>query len=121
MTVESRRVLVVEDDDDLRQIIVDSLIDQGYVARAVADGAAGLAAANAEPFDLIVTDVVMPRLSGVALALAVKDGPLNAQTPVLIITGTADMADVAAATPTIPILLKPFSAAALLRAVARLV
>lgn len=63
-------ILVVEDEPRVRAAVVAQLHSLGYVVTAVADGAAGLAACQAakRPYDLLLTDVVMPGITGKALA-----------------------------------------------------
>jgi PAS domain S-box-containing protein len=64
------RVLVVEDDSEVRVTTVEQLKTLGYEVNCAGDGAAALAAIKAasEPYDLLLTDVMMPRLNGKALA-----------------------------------------------------
>jgi len=85
----TERVLVVEDEDGLRRLATEVLRGAGYIVTAAADGQAALAAVEEddEP-DLVVTDVVMPRLGGVELAhrLAAAHPDL----PVLFMTGYVD-------------------------------
>ncbi|MBL0898737.1 MAG: response regulator, partial [Reyranella sp.] len=71
----SERILVVEDDPQVRAGVVRQLASLGYTVDEASDGAAGLAAfaAASPPYDLLLTDVVMPgALGGKALADEVK-------------------------------------------------
>lgn len=68
------RVLVVDDEPGLRQSLGLLLADAGYEVTAESDGAKGLARALAEPFDLILCDVRMPEMGGLAFLRAYKDG-----------------------------------------------
>ena len=63
----SRRILVVDDDNDVRQLSVDVLIDSGYEVEAAKDGAAGWEALQTDDFDLIITDNKMPRMTGIEM------------------------------------------------------
>jgi DNA-binding NtrC family response regulator len=63
----SRRILVVDDDNDVRQLSVDVLIDSGYEVEAAKDGAAGWEALQTEDFDLVITDNKMPRMTGIEM------------------------------------------------------
>jgi CheY-like chemotaxis protein len=62
-----RRILVVDDDDDIRQLSVDVLAGSGYDVEAAADGAAGLEALQANRYDLVITDNKMPKMTGVEM------------------------------------------------------
>ncbi|RME26882.1 MAG: response regulator, partial [Deltaproteobacteria bacterium] len=66
----ARRVLVVEDEEAIREMIRTELADRGYQTRAVASAEDALAAIDAaeQPFDALVTDVVMPGMDGITLA-----------------------------------------------------
>jgi PAS domain S-box-containing protein len=69
------RILVVENDPDVRTTVIRQLRDLGYVAEESADGAAGLAAFEvaSPPYDLLLTDVIMPgSMDGPALAVEVR-------------------------------------------------
>ena len=70
------RILVAEDEDSVREFLTRALGHKGHEVTAVADGGQALEALQAESFDLLLADIVMPRLDGVALALKVsKDFP----------------------------------------------
>ena len=62
------RILVVDDDTALLQITVKTLLSLGYTVAATSDGQTALARLQAEPFDLLLTDVVMPGMDGPTLA-----------------------------------------------------
>lgn len=61
-------VLVVEDEPAIREVIATLLEDEGYLVRHAKDGLEALDAINGDRIDLIVSDVVMPRLDGASLA-----------------------------------------------------
>jgi DNA-binding response OmpR family regulator len=62
-----RRILVIDDDRDIRQLCADVLIRSGYRTDTAADGEAGWKALNAVSYDLLITDNNMPNLSGLEL------------------------------------------------------
>lgn len=77
-------ILVVEDDADMRELFCTVLSDSGYQCVAAADGAEALEALEREYIDLIVTDVMMPRLDGYALTRALRES--SCDTPILMVT-----------------------------------
>ena len=83
------RVLVVEDNPEMRRFIVDSLADE-YELTAAADGQQALELAEAEPPDLVLTDMMMPRLSGESLVLALRARPALADIPIVLVTAKSD-------------------------------
>ena len=89
----SARVLVVEDDDHIRELVVLHLGLEGHTAVASADGAEALALARAEPFDLLILDLMLPGLDGVTLCRAVRRESRNADTPILMLTARREESD----------------------------
>lgn len=85
------QVLVVEDNPSMRRFIADALATEHRV-RAVADGEQALAAARREPPDLVVTDLMMPRLGGDQLVEALRADPALHSVPVLVLSAKDDQA-----------------------------
>ena len=102
----SGSVLLVEDDDEVREVSVVMLQDLGYRVRAAKDGREALSILQGpDPIDLLFTDLVMPRgISGTALARQAQ--LLRPSLRVLLTTGYAGMEPVEAGE--LPILHKPF-------------
>jgi len=83
------RLLVVDDNRALRDVWCDALTLFGYEVVPADNGAAALALFDASPFDLVLTDLVMPGMSGWQLAEAI-----GRRSPVILISGSADAADI---------------------------
>jgi two-component system, cell cycle response regulator CpdR len=84
------KILVAEDDAAIRDLVVRSLNEDGHELTVTADGVAALEALNRHngKFDLLLTDVKMPEVDGIALALAAgRDHPDIA---IMLMTGFAD-------------------------------
>ena len=84
------RILVAEDDEAVRELVVRALDEDGHELTAAADGAAALEALSrtGAHYDLLLTDVKMPVLDGIALALATgRDHP---EVAIMLMTGYAD-------------------------------
>ena len=90
-----RRVLVAEDDDSTRVLLERVLSDAGYEVTAVGDGAGALEAITTGGFDLVLSDLNMPELDGLALLERVRERGIG--TPVLMLTGSTEGADEAEA------------------------
>ena len=86
-------VLLVEDNADLRAFLRSHLAERYRVLEA-ADGRAGLELAHAHPPDLVLSDVMMPEMDGVALARALKADARLGDVPVVLLTARADEASV---------------------------
>ncbi len=83
------RVLVVDDEDVVRELLERFLIKRGYVVSLAKDGRAGLELFRKIPFDLVLSDVRMPGIDGLQLMQAVKE--LNPRVPVVLISGYGDV------------------------------
>ena len=80
----SERILIVEDDDNLGQILHEYLEMKGYSARLARDGEEGLAEFNTHPFDLCILDIMMPKKDGFTLAKEIR--LLNKDIPIIFLT-----------------------------------
>ena len=78
-------VLVIEDDQDVLSMLVKHLAHMGYEVITARDGMEGLKKLNSEKFDLVITDIVMPYVSGLGLVTTIKEKKPNI--PVIAITG----------------------------------
>lgn len=78
------RILVIEDDADLAQFICKGLKEEQYAVDHAADGEEGLDLAMAYPYDLLVLDIMLPKLDGLTLCRRLRD--LGNNVPVLIMT-----------------------------------
>lgn len=112
-------ILVVEDNDDLRNLVAVVLASEGFSVRTAADGHEALEdiAAHGMP-GLILLDMRMPRMSGPEFARAFEH-QYPARAPVIAITAAADPRDVAARVNALEWLAKPFDVPQLLAAVHR--
>lgn len=88
----SAKILFVEDERDLSLIVCDTLRQQGYDVVAAFDGIEGLAKYKTEGADLIVADVMMPRLDGFAMAKEIRR--LSANVPIIFLTAKSTIDDV---------------------------
>ena len=111
------RIVVIEDDDDLRNVIGLLLRAEGYDVSAFASARdALLAIENGQRADLIVLDLMMPDMNGWEFCEHRAGSPPLARVPVLVVTARRESAGVIGVT---DVLLKPFEAADLLAAIAR--
>ncbi|WP_319432467.1 SpoIIE family protein phosphatase [Mycobacterium sp. RTGN5] len=84
-----RHVLVADDNADMREYLVRLLRGAGYRVDAVADGQQALTRIRAELPDLVVSDVMMPRLDGLALVAALRTNTRTVGVPVLLLSARA--------------------------------
>ncbi|HVL92873.1 MAG TPA: response regulator [Acidimicrobiales bacterium] len=89
-------ILVVDDDPVIQQLLRVSFEMEGYEVITASDGVAGLERARAERPDLLILDVMMPRMNGIEVARALKSDPGTASIPILMLSAKAQAADVSA-------------------------
>ncbi|MFJ7436327.1 response regulator [Methylorubrum thiocyanatum] len=110
------RILVVDDDREVRHVTASFLNDFGYDETEAADGRAALALMEqGERFDLVVADLAMPGMTGVELAAAIRQR--FSGVPVLLLTGHAEAVQIPA---DLPVMTKPFASAELAARVSQL-
>jgi len=85
------QVLIIEDDAVMAAHVADLLAGRGAVCETLADGRAGLARAAAQPFDLIVTDRMLPGLEGLDVVERLR--ALEVETPVLVLSALGQATD----------------------------
>ena len=114
MTICGHRLLVVEDEPLLRITMSDALRKEGWTVDVAEDGVKGAALFERHLHDVVLTDLVMPRMGGMDLLKRIK--ALQPETTVVIITahGTVDRAVEAMREGAVDFIAKPFSMAALL-------
>ena len=86
------KILIVEDEKMLAEILSDTLSDRNFDVRLAYDGIHALEAIKKEPFDVIVSDVMMPNLDGYSLAKKLRNEGFN--TPILFLTALSATEDV---------------------------
>ncbi len=88
-------ILVVEDAEDIRLLMVDLLESMGHRVTEVADGLAGVKAAMSEKPDLIMLDLMMPGASGNSALKFLRGTPEIAHIPVLVVSAHSDVRQIA--------------------------
>src|SRR5499426_501575 len=113
------RLLVVEDEQELREILVQGLAKRGFIVAAAGDGDAAVATLSEQEFDVVVLDLRMPRRDGIQVLQQMRTDGHDAE--VIIVTGHADIETAVDALKlhAFDYLSKPFQMAELLQTVAR--
>jgi two-component system, sensor histidine kinase and response regulator len=87
-------ILVIEDEQDIRENLVKILEYEGYTARGAADGRAGVVLAKQQRPDLIISDIMMPALSGYGVLMELRRNPRTAAIPFIFLTAKSTKKDV---------------------------
>ncbi len=88
------KVLVVDDDPVIVRLLRVNFEMEGYAVATAADGEEGLLAVRRDRPDVIVSDVMMPKLDGLGFAAALKADPALAAVPIILLSAKAQSADV---------------------------
>lgn len=88
-----KRVLIIEDEKDLAELLAFNLEKEGFVATCVYDGKQGLERANTDVPDLILLDLMLPGLLGTEVCKALRKEKQTAQIPIIMITAKGDEID----------------------------
>jgi two-component system, OmpR family, response regulator MtrA len=89
--VTDTRILLVEDDPSIREVTAIGLGAAGFVVTTAADGVEGIERFKADPFDLVLLDVMLPRLDGYEVCRQIRR---TSTVPVVMLTARADTMDV---------------------------
>jgi len=84
MDNNKKRILVIEDDEEMRSLLKDFLLGEGFEPDSVNNGSEAFRRLAKEPFDLIITDVRMPGLTGLDILPGIKK--LQPESPIIVIT-----------------------------------
>lgn len=116
---ERPRVLIVDDEKFIRDILADFLGMEGYIVRTAEDGAAALFELNSAHYDLVISDLKMPRMGGIELLEAIGTAAPNALTVIMTGFGTVETAIDAMKRGAYDYILKPFKVEEVIRVVQR--
>ncbi len=89
-------ILIVEDEEDIAELLEYILSRQGYAAEPVGTGEKGLQVSRETMPDLMILDLMLPRLSGLEVCRQLKADPETAQIPVIMLTAKGEEEDIIA-------------------------
>jgi DNA-binding response OmpR family regulator len=91
--MEPRKVLVVEDEKNIRELVCLHLGLEGYECVPIGDGKEAMLITNEKAFDLIILDLMLPSIDGVTITRAIRRHGPNRDTPILMLTARREEAD----------------------------
>jgi two-component system phosphate regulon response regulator PhoB len=92
--MSKEKILVVDDEEDILELVRYNLVREGYVVLCALSGEDALRTAVAEPLDLIVLDLMLPGIDGLEVARRLKQNSDTKDTPILMLTAKGEEADV---------------------------
>jgi len=90
----NEKVLIIEDDADIRELIKHNLAREGYHVSEAAEGKAGLNKACSEIFDLVLLDLMLPEMHGLDICKALKGDPRTANIRIIMVTAKGEESDI---------------------------
>ncbi len=92
--MDNELVLVIEDEDDIRELVRYNLSKEGYRVLAVATGEEGIAAAEARHPDAVLLDLMLPNVDGLTVCRRIRSSPRTERIPIIILTAKGEEADI---------------------------
>jgi phosphate regulon transcriptional regulator PhoB len=89
----SSRVLIVEDEPDIRELVVHHLKREGYQVSAASSGEEALRQVQAAPPDLVLLDLMMPAMDGLEVCRRLRQDPATVSLPIVMLTAKGDEVD----------------------------
>jgi len=84
-----KKILIIDDEEILRNIFSEFLTEIGYETLTAQDGLSGLEVFNKDKFDLIITDLTMPRMNGLDIIKAIRE--IDTDIPIIVVSGVHDI------------------------------
>src|SRR3990167_2985905 len=88
--IATKKVLVVDDEESIREIYRRELQTRGYQVSSASDGEEGLLKAGEDAPDIVLLDIMLPKMSGIDVLKALKENQLTKNIPVLLLTNLGE-------------------------------
>jgi two-component system alkaline phosphatase synthesis response regulator PhoP len=89
----SKKLLIIEDDKDIVELVRHYLEKENFVLKEAADGFSGLKKVKAGNFDLVILDIMLPEMDGLEVCKELRADPKNSSTPVIMLTAKGEETD----------------------------
>jgi two-component system alkaline phosphatase synthesis response regulator PhoP len=89
----SKKILIIEDDKDIVELVRHYLEKENFVLKDAADGFSGLKKVKAENFDLVILDIMLPEMDGLEVCKELRADPKTSSTPVIMLTAKGEETD----------------------------
>ena len=92
--MSKKRIIVVEDESDMAELLSMRLQREGYIVETVGDGAEALEMIRCSPPDLVLLDLMLPGMSGTEVATKLRNDPRTANVPIIMLTAKSEESDI---------------------------
>lgn len=89
----AKKILVVEDEKDIRELLEHYLKKEGYAVQSAKDGLSGLEKATREKFDLLILDLMLPVMDGLEVCRKLRSQPSTSDIPIIMLTAKSEETD----------------------------
>jgi two-component system alkaline phosphatase synthesis response regulator PhoP len=89
----SKKILIIEDDQDIVELLTHYLAKENFVLKDAVDGFSGLKKAQAESFDLIILDIMLPEMDGLEVCKELRGDPKTSSVPIIMLTAKTEETD----------------------------
>jgi len=90
----AKKILFIEDEPALQQTLVGAMQKEGFEMYAANDGKKAIELLNSEEFDLVLLDLILPKMNGFDILQSMKKEGKNIQTPVIVLTNLETSSDI---------------------------
>ncbi len=94
--MKKNRILIIDDEEDILELVRYNLISEGYEAVCTDSGEKAIALAGSEPFDLLILDLMLPGMDGIEVAKKLRADPKTRLLPIIMLTAKSEDADIVA-------------------------
>ncbi len=84
--MDKKKILIIEDDQDVRELYAEVLRDEGFTVEEAVDGQSGLAKVLAGSYDLLLLDIMLPKFDGLEVLKTIKEKAEVKSIPVILLT-----------------------------------
>ncbi len=89
-----KKILIIEDESNLRKSIEEILTGEGYTVFGAGDGEEGLAMAKEKKPDMVLLDLILPKKDGFTVLKELRDDPSTGKIPVIVLSNLGEMEDI---------------------------
>jgi two-component system alkaline phosphatase synthesis response regulator PhoP len=89
----SKKILIIEDDKDIIELLKHYLEKENFVLKDASDGFSGLEKVKSENFDLIILDIMLPEMDGLEVCKELRGDPQTASIPIIMLTAKSEETD----------------------------
>lgn len=92
--MESKKILIIEDDLTLRKVLSEFLETEGFLVKTASDGEEGVNLINSSDFDVVLLDIILPKKNGFEVLKEIRDNKEKSKVPFILLTNLGSLDDI---------------------------